>query len=48
MHAKYLNATTLKGKCVHTFSECTITSIIYSNVVAVKCAEKDIRSYTSD
>ena len=27
------------------FSECTITSIIYNNVVAVQCAEEDIWSY---
>ena len=27
------------------FSEYTVASIIYSNVVAVECAEEDIRSY---
>ena len=45
---KYLNATMLKGKCVHAIKgrpsgEYTIT---YSNVAAVECAEEeDIRSY---
>ena len=46
---KYLNATMQKGKCVRksrpSFGEYTITSIIYSNVVAVECVEEDIRSY---